>query len=745
MQLLTGLNPQQQAAVTAPTAPTLVLAGPGSGKTRVLTLRITYLIEQLGIAPYHILAVTFTNKAAKEMRSRLELRLGALRGLTVGTFHGICTRILRREAAYLPVNGEFVIFDGNDQQVLLKSAMAAARVDEKQVKPQKLQAAISNAKNELLAPEDLVVSTAFSKQVQAVYSEYQRLLRANNAFDFDDLLLEVVRLFQEQPMVLEQYRGYFRQVLVDEFQDTNLAQYTILRQLTQPSQQLYAVGDVDQAIYRWRGADYRNLQRFQHDYPTAQTILLEENYRSTQAILDVAMAVIDKNPARIPKKLFTQRGSGEKVQIVENYDEAEEALMVVNTIQDWVRRGVYQLGDFAVMYRTNAQSRSLEDAFVRANVPYRLVGATRFYARKEIKDLLAYLRLIHNPLDQVSLQRIINLPPRGIGDKTLDLLQQIARTQACAASQVLADLAEQPLDSPLAAAFGARAAKPLREFGLLLRQWWAARAQLNLLQLCDLVLNSSGLNVYLNDGSPEGLERWANILEFRKVLGESSAVPLGTFLEEISLLSDVDNLQTEDQAATTLLTLHAAKGLEFRVVFLIGLNDGLLPHLRTLEDVEELSEERRLFYVGITRAKERLYLLYSFRRAFGDTSLGQPSRFLFDIPADLLRGNVPQRSGYQQRPGFQKATTWQSSPRPNPPPAATNRAVPFRLNIPSVPAKPVAPQLRYQTGQNVRHPEFGEGVVLESKLVGSDELLTIAFQEVGLKRLVASLAKLQVL
>ncbi len=744
--ILNGLNPAQLQAVTTPPGPTLVLAGPGSGKTRVLTLRIVHLVTKLRVAPYRIMAVTFTNKAAKEMRRRVEDQIGELRGLTVGTFHSICVRILRREAERLDVTRDFAIFDSTDQLALIKQAMEQERLDEKRIKPRRLQSAISNAKNELLTPATMITDTYFSEVVSRVYATYQRLLRENNAMDFDDLLMQTTLLFSQNPDLLEKYQGYYEHVLVDEFQDTNVAQYTLLQQLAGNNRNIFVVGDIDQSVYRWRGADYRNVRRFQGDYPEAVTILLEQNYRSTQLILDAATAVIDKNPNRIKKKLFTERTGGDKIQIHEAYDENEQAQYVIDKIAELTLYSSYSPGDCAIMYRTNAQSRALEDAFVRNNLPYRLVGATRFYGRREIKDVLAYLRLLHNPYDTVSLFRIINVPARGIGKKAIEGLQLCAIDTGLAPLAILLDLAQNGKDSPYFKIIGARAAKPLMDFGIMYQGWREALPTRSIVQMVDLILDTSGYNTFVNDGTEEGDERWANVMELRNVAAEFSETDLTTFLEEISLVSETDNLDEEAQAkAPTMLTLHAAKGLEFPIVFLVGLADGMFPHQRSFEDAEEMAEERRLMYVGITRAEDQLYLLYNFRHfGYGEATFNQPSRFLSDIPKSLMSGHIPENKNGKTtspREAYKRVTTWGS---PNRVETGTGRSYTMgSSNKKKARPKPaVDANLEYKTGQKVKHGEFGPGIVIESKLVGGDELVTVAFESVGLKRLLPKIAKL---
>ncbi len=714
--LLDGLNEQQRKAVTACQGPVLVLAGPGSGKTRVLTRSIAYRIETLGARPYHILAVTFTNKAAREMGERVEKLIGAnTHGLTLGTFHSVCVRILRRQAERLPFDSHFVIFDADDQIRVVKRALRDLDLDEKQYRPHSIHAAISRAKNELLLPEDFPIKTYRDEVVRRVYEQYHKLLLASNALDFDDLLLWTAFLLAEYPEVCQQYARRYQHVLVDEFQDTNMAQYTLLKHLASFHRNIFAVGDADQSIYRWRGADYRNVRRFEQDFSDAQVILLEQNYRSTQNILDAAMAVIDQNPQRRRKKLFTGRGAGKKITLHEAHDDRAEAAFVVDAIASLVARGQAQPGDCAIMYRTNAQSRLLEEAFMRANLPYKLVGAQRFYGRREIKDVIAYLRLVHNPLDEASLLRVINVPPRRIGAKTVAALRTLAGQTGLAPGELLLDLGKGE-DSEYFGKFRGRAALSLANFGHLVRNWRALRDELTPLQLIDRILHDVGYEAYLDTSTEEGLSRWDNVQELRRLAADYHDRDLLAFLDEIALVSDQDTL---DEAANvpTLLTLHAAKGLEFPVVFIVGLEERTLPHFRSFDDPEAMAEERRLFYVGITRAKDRLFLVHALNRAaYGYTEPTEPSRFLEDIPTHLLNGQGVVRS-FRGREG---TTRQQNAPSPGPPPQ----------------------RARYQAGMKVRHPLWGEGMVLNSRWQDGDETVDIFFEKVGLKRVAASLAKL---
>ena len=722
MNLLDGLNPQQQQAVMACYGPVLVLAGPGSGKTRVLTHSIAYRIGTLGVRSFNILAVTFTNKAAREMEHRVEGLLGGqAQGLTLGTFHGICARILRREAERLPFDQNFVIFDSDDQLSLVKQALKDLDLDEKKYRPHGIHASIARAKNELIFAENFPLQTYRDEIVKRVFARYQQLLLASNAVDFDDLLLWTAHLLEENPEVRQKYARRYEHVLVDEFQDTNMAQYTLLKHLASHHHNLFAVGDIDQSIYRWRGADYRNVLRFEEDFPDAQVILLEQNYRSTQTILDAAMAVIDRNQHRKRKQLFTDRGTGSKVTWHEAYDDRVEAEFVVDTITTFVAEKRAEPGDFAIMYRTNAQSRLLEEAFLRANLPYKLVGAQRFYGRKEIKDMIAYLRLVQNPADEASLLRVINSPPRKIGDKTIAALRTQAQAVGLSPGNLLLEL-RRGADSPYYAAFPGRAAPALAAFGELFYRWVARRDEIAPLQLMDYILHDIEYEAYVDTSTEDGLSRWENVQELRRLAADYTGHSLVEFLQDIALVSDQDTL-AEGSNAPTLLTLHAAKGLEFPIVFIVGLEDGTLPHVRSLEDPEAMAEERRLFYVGITRAENQLFLVSAQNRnSYGYAEPVEPSRFVMDIPPSLLNGGGSTR---RKRTEPVKTDTYQWNQ------FGSNRQAP-----------PV--QAQYAAGMRVRHATWGEGMVLNSRLQDGDETVDIFFEQVGLKRVAASLANLVV-
>jgi DNA helicase-2/ATP-dependent DNA helicase PcrA len=637
--------------------------------------------------------------------------------ISLSTFHSQSARMLRREADYLPFDRDFVIFDSDDQRSLVKQAINDLNLDPQRYQPTKVLNAISSAKNELVRPQDYVVETYFAEIVQRVYLRYQELLLANNALDFDDLLFFVVRLLRGQPALRERYQQRFHHVLVDEFQDTNSAQYELLRLLTPDQPNLFVVGDADQSIYRWRGADYRNVHRFESDYPQARIILLEQNYRSTQKILDAATAVIDRLPGRKRKRLFTERRGGLPIVIHEAHDEEQEALFVLETIADLKARGRAEPGDCAIMYRTNAQSRVLEEAFLRNGLPYRLVGAQRFYGRREVRDVIAYLRLVHNTGDEHSLLRIINTPSRGIGPKTVEALLAEAAKQQVSAGNLLLALGADP-DGKLAQSFGTRAGGVLTDFGMLLKQWLELAGQATVDELIERILQDTDYRGHLDDGTEEGEDRWENVLELKRVAEEFSGMDLLTFLEHVALVSDQDTL-SDSLDAPVMMTLHAAKGLEFPVVFIVGLDEGVFPHQRSLEEPEELAEERRLFYVGITRAMDRLYLVRSFRRRYyGSSTISDPSRFLDDIPTDLTEGNWASTAP-QGEIIFRRDTSW-----------------------PQEELEPV--EARYKAGMHVSHPTFGEGIVMESRVDHDDEEVVIAFVDEGIKHLLASMAPLEI-
>lgn len=745
MDFLDGLNPAQQEAVSTIEGPVLALAGPGSGKTRALTHRIGYLVQAIGVRPWNILAVTFTNKAAREMKTRLEqlLSRAQVEALSVGTFHSLCARWLRQDIEHLGhYDRNYIIYDTNDQQSVVKRALRDLNIDEKAWKPGPIHHAISRAKNEMIGPDKFPARTYQEEIVQRVYERYQAILVENNAVDFDDLLWLTHRLFRNDPLVLQKYQQKYVHVMVDEFQDTNMVQYDLTMMLAGGYRNIFVVGDLDQGIYSWRGADYRNVLRFRDDFPDHKLIHLSQNYRSTETILNAAKQLIRKNRDRIENDLFTQRGQGTKIRIVEAYNEREEANFIVNEIRRLERDG-FQPGDFAIMYRTNAQSRTLEETFIAHNMRYVLVRGTRFYDRKEIKDALAYFRLIYNPDDSVSLERIINVPGRGIGQKTLTDLYtwsfQLGTTpwqailQLLANEEVAQEAAGDSGSSFVPSPFKGRAEKALVEFGRLMSMLMAAKNKLTLPELFDLMIARTGYKNFVKDNTPEGDERWENLEELRRVTTEflnlEGDEALAQFLENVALVSDVDALG-EEGTATALLTLHSAKGLEFPVVFIVGMEENIFPHSRSLQDPEQMEEERRLAYVGITRAKDRLYLTRAFRRqTYGFEEPTAPSRFLQDIPPDLIEADGrPARTGRDE------------------PPFTTRRAA-QALNSrwdragSSAQARPAAAQ--FKTGDRVAHSKFGEGTVIGVELSGGDEYVQVAFPGQGIKKLATSIAKLE--
>jgi DNA helicase-2/ATP-dependent DNA helicase PcrA len=728
MDILKKLNPQQHEAVTSPARQILVLAGPGSGKTRVLTQRIAHLVYEQQVNPGNILAVTFTNKAAREMRGRLERMLGkGVSALWLGTFHSICARILRREAEVLPFDANYVIMDADDQKSIVKRILKDLNLDDKLYPPSAMHAIISNAKNQLISVGDFSARTYREEVAKRIYERYESTLRGSNAVDFDDLLLWTVKLFEEHPDIRKRYSQRFEHVLIDEFQDTNQAQYDLVKHFASHHHSLFAVGDEDQSIYRWRGADYHNIIRLEKEYPKTSKLLLEHNYRSTQNILDAAQAVINQNTARTPKKLFSKRDSGNPIILNDAVDDHAEAAYVVGDILDRIAAGEGG-GSFAIMYRTNAQSRLLEDAFLRSGLPYRLVGAQRFYGRREVKDMVAFLRLIHNPNDTISLNRTVNLPPRGIGSKTLINLNLVAQKNNVSPSDVLLSLGEKGQASPFWAPFSARGAAVLANFGALLVNWREFIQTRSLPELFDQVIKDIGYKAYIDDGTDIGEGRWENVLELRQLAYEFGNRGMTEFLEAIALVSDQDTMPDAPNAPT-LLTLHAAKGLEFSTVYIVGLDEGLLPHNRSFEDPEEMAEERRLFYVGITRAKNDLILVRAGQRSnFGHYEYTMPSRFLDDIPEELIKHEGIRLGVRRVRTLSQPRWTSTVSNRGNNDPA---------LKEPK--------ELVYKAGMRVIHPVWGNGMVIETRTMGNDETVTVMFETVGLKRLAASIAKLEII
>jgi len=720
MDILTELNPAQREAVETIGGPVLILAGPGSGKTMVITNRIAYLIKVCGITPYRIMAVTFTNKAAREMEERLYHLVGEqVKDLTLGTFHAMCARILRKEGKGIGIDPRFVIYDEEDQMSLIKRGIQEVGFDPKQYAPRAIASAITSAKARVLNPKDYIEHSRsyFEEVVGRVYERYQQLLTESNALDFNDLLMKTVQLFRSNPETLSRYQERYQHIQVDEFQDTNLVQYELVRQLGEKYRNVCVVGDPDQSIYSWRFADLRNILSFEKDYPAAKVVLLEQNYRSTKKILETASYLISANQRRKPKELWTNNEPGELTRIIETYTEQEEAQFVVNEIESLANQGKTNLSDCAVMYRTNAQSRVLEEAFVRYGIPYKLVAGTRFYQRREIKDIIAYLKFIQNSYDTVSLLRIINVPQRGIGEKTLAKLSSRAQSMGVSQYEALCSLKSEDDKEPL---FNPHITRALLGFLSLMEGFIAQSGKLNLVDLLDLVVEQSSYKGYIL-GQPDGEERWENILELRTVAQQyrdlNPLEGLSVFLEGVILVSDVDGLDNHVDAAT-LITLHQAKGLEFPVVFIVGMEDGILPHFKSLGDPDQMEEERRLCYVGITRAKQRVYLVHAFRRSLmGSSAVNKPSRFLDDIPQHLISGG----DLWQGKKSKVAATmySWDE-------PAAPNTDIP-----------------ELKAGDHVHHDQFGDGVVVSFQPAEGDTEVVIVFKRLGIKKLSLSFAKLE--
>jgi DNA helicase II / ATP-dependent DNA helicase PcrA len=805
-EILDRLNPPQREAVSHLSGPLLILAGAGSGKTRVLAHRVAYLIAT-SYRPWQILAVTFTNKAAGEMRERIASLIGedGAREAAIGTFHAICARILRRDGEAIGLTRSFTIYDRADQLALVKSVIRRLDLDDKRFSPNGMLAWIGQRKDELadVATARRQAANYYDETAARVYEAYQRQLAEDDAVDFDDLLMRTVFLFEQHPDVLARYQQRWQQILVDEYQDTNRAQYLLCRHLAAKHRNLAVVGDDDQSIYSWRGADLRNILDFEADYPDCRVVKLEQNYRSTQTILDAAHAVVSRNAGRKDKKLWTDRGTGTQITLFDAYNEYEEAEFVARQAEKLVggggrgsmsrlltsraddEEGSLRYGDIAVTYRINAQSRVIEESLMRFGIPYQLVGGTRFYERREVKDALAYVRLARNPADRVALGRIINVPARGIGAKTVEELSAWAESRGVSLWEAVEAAGQNPNLAP-------RARAQLGAFAELMRGLMAMVPGEPPSAIFDAAMERSGLETAINDGTDEGEERWANVLELRGHAAEFDEIAppegLARFLEEVALVSDQDELEDVPDRVT-LITLHAAKGLEFPVVFIVGLEEGLLPHRRALEDERELEEERRLAYVGMTRAKDRLYLVHAHHRStYGVGAQADPSRFLAELPEDLLaaeRSAAPFRRGGQRWAGTDDEGGWlpggyRSPTRrvreplrpitlpdmnvaPTPRPvgrdldAARERvasasytgagSVDLGSGTFSVPgagdAKGAEEEPSWHAGDRVKHRRFGDGIVVSSRIVKGDEEVTVAFVGEGVKRLIAAYAGLE--
>ena len=740
-KLLKGLNEQQQEAVKATDGPLLIMAGAGSGKTRVLTHRIAYLMVEKEVAPWNILAITFTNKAAREMKDRIRSILGgASEEIWISTFHSMCVRILRRDIDRIGYNRNFSILDTADQQSVIKQILKDKNMDTKKFDYRALLGTISSAKNELVSVEEYekLAADFYTKTAADVYKEYQKRLRKNQALDFDDLIMLTIQLFQRVPEVLEYYQRKFQYIHVDEYQDTNRAQYMLVKLLASRFRNLCVVGDSDQSIYRWRGADIANILSFEKDYPNATMIFLEQNYRSTKRILQAANGVIGNNRNRKPKNLWTENDEGAKIYYLRADSEQGEAQFVAGKINETVGSGSRKYSDIAILYRTNAQSRVMEEVLLKSNIPYSIVGGIKFYDRKEIKDILAYLRLIANPDDDISLRRVINVPKRGIGSTSVDKIADFAAMSDISMYEALKDL-------PLIGLSG-KAAKEAAAFRDLISNYTNMQDYLSVTELVEEVIDKTGYRDMLKaEQSIESQTRLENIDEFLSVTKSfeqsNDDKTLVAFLTDLALVADIDQLDDSEEAGDTitLMTLHAAKGLEFPVVFLLGLEEGVFPHSRSLMDEEEMEEERRLAYVGITRAESELYLTNAqMRTLFGRTNMNPVSRFIAEIPPELLEDMQPKpkkaapAARFGTGAGIGSRQTASSAPRPS-----FGRAV-------SAPSATGGEEIGWKVGDKAAHKKWGTGTVVSVKGEGESKELDIAFPSpTGIKRLLAKFAPIE--
>ena len=762
---LSALNPMQKQAAETLNGPVLILAGAGSGKTRTLTYRIANLMDS-GVQPWHILALTFTNKAAREMRERVEKLVGEnANDMWLGTFHSVCVRILRRDIEKLGYKRSFTIYDDDDQLRVIKDGLKTLGLDESRSQPKEMRAKISGAKNKMLSPDEWFQESLKDYQCQQfhdLYSYYEDRLRAANALDFDDLLLRVLELFLEHPPVLDYYRQRFQYVLVDEYQDTNVAQYHFVRLLTEESRNLCVVGDDDQSIYGWRGADIRNILDFEKDYPDARVIKLEQNYRSTANILDAANQVIAHNVGRKEKALWTDAEAGEQIHLYKAGDEREEAAWLCERIKRLQKAGM-PYAQMAILYRNHSLSRVIEEMLIRAGIPYKVFGGTRFYDRKEVRDALAYLRVIVNPADDVSLVRIINTPKRSIGDATVATLQEYAKSEELPLFSVLSDPPET---------LSSRPRKCIGEFALLLMKLTALKETLPLSELVTTMLEETGLKAQFElEGNEEAQTRLENLMEFAAAAKEfetrSEDKSLEAFLENVSLVTDLDNQEAAPQYVT-LMTLHSAKGLEYDAVFMTGMEEGIFPSMRSQLDESKMEEERRLCYVGMTRARKNLFLSYANQRTiYNQITHNPPSVFLREIPERLIFDeweNATKNSGFASEPVRSSTSSRRDRPRNlsfgTPGMAAGGRTALSgfgfssgtkpSLNIPGVQKGFVASPARtnaasamqnmFRPGDHVLHRKFGEGTVQAVRGSGADARIQIAFTAYGTKEFSLSIA-----
>jgi len=740
--LTDDLNPQQREAVTHGDGPLLIFAGAGTGKTRVLTRRIAHLMRERGVDPWAILAVTFTNKAAREMRERMISLIGESAGdAWVMTFHACCARILRRDIEKLGYKRSFSIYDDDDQKTLIRRILSELNMDEKLYPVQSVRGAISDAKNKLQTPAEWLESAGNdfkSQKIAEVYKQYEKRLKENSALDFDDLLIKTLELFAQHPPVLDYYKQKFRYILVDEYQDTNRAQYELIRLLGYSHRNVCVVGDDDQSIYGWRGADIRNILDFEKDFPSAKVIRLEQNYRSTQRILDAANAVISHNRGRKEKSLWSDLGTGEFLEYKACDTDREEAEFICEKIRAWVKDGGHYQ-DCAVLYRMNSQSRSLEEMMMAHGVPYKMVGGTRFYDRREVKDLTAYLRLILNPRDDICLRRILNVPRRGIGAVTETKL-------ADAAGRAGLSIGEFLVDREAVAAIVPRAAQTLASFQELLEGFREELAKTPLQQFVLRVLQDTGLQEqYVREGTEEAQARIENLGEYLSAVEQyaraaAESATLEGFLEQVALVSDLDQADLAGDAVT-LMTVHSAKGLEFPVVFLAGMEEGIFPHSRAIGEADQVEEERRLCYVAITRAMRRLYITSAYARIlFGNTQNNPTSRFLREIPDGLLTEKPRERAGRAYHFGDEDGGYEGSFARPLPKKTPSDPVAFAGSSFGAKPEKKASGG--YAVGERVNHPSFGTGTVVQVSGDAGMRILTIAFEGKGVKKLSEAMAPL---
>ena len=754
--LLNGMNDRQAEAVQTTEGPLLIMAGAGSGKTRVLTHRIAYLIDEKMVNPWNILAITFTNKAAREMKERAAALNPATQDCLIATFHSMCVRILRREADHIGYNRNFTIVDPGEQRTLMKRILKNLNLDPKKWNERAILGTISNAKNDLIDEVAYanLAGDMYTEIVAKCYMAYQKELRQSEAMDFDDLIMLTLRLFDQNPDVLTYYQQRYQYIHVDEYQDTNHAQYQLVKLLASRFKNICVVGDADQSIYGWRGADMQNILDFEKDYPEAKVVLLEENYRSTKTILQAANEVIRNNRNRRPKNLWTQNEDGEEIVYYRANDEQDEALFVARTIDQLSREG-YSHKDFAVLYRTNAQSRTVEEALLKSNIPYTMVGGTKFYSRKEIRDIIAYLNLIANPSDNISYERVVNEPKRGVGPGTVDKIRNFAATQEISLLDASANIMLSPVKG--------KAAQAVYEFANLILDLRDRLDDYSVTELVELVLKKTGYSAALAaQATLESQARIENIEEFLSVTknfdenpdnptDETGLDKLSRFLNDLALIADTDD-GDQESSEVTLMTLHAAKGLEFPVVFLVGMEENVFPLSRASEDENELEEERRLAYVGITRAEKILYLTNANSRLlYGRTNYNQPTRFLREISSDLLNyqglarpANSSFKVSYTNSDtskfgqGMSLAQALQERKRQAAPSSISTGSLPFGKS-----SQPSNPEVAWAIGDIAHHKKWGDGTVLAVSGNGNSQELKINFPEVGLKKVLASIAPIE--